>query len=116
GELAAAVRDAGAGRVLAAVAALRPWSEAAHADARAAIAEAFAAAGVPAPAAGTVPVEVAPGEPLPRGTPVRLRDGETTLDGTVLDARGDELTVRVAGPAGYTFPTVARVRVEPVAP
>jgi hypothetical protein len=56
------------------------------------------------------------GRPLPRGRAVRVAAGGRVAEGTVVDGRADQVTVRVAGGGGFTFPTVAALAAEPVQP
>jgi len=44
---------------------------------------------------------------------VRTRSGSEVVTGRVVDSRSDELTLRVQGPHGVTWPTVRAVDCEP---
>lgn len=60
----------------------------------------------------TTPVPIA--RPLARGRAVRVRSGAQWLAGTIADGSSEQVTVRIPGPRGVTFPTVPLVDCEPV--
>lgn len=111
-EQRAALESVRAGDVLAGVARLEPAFATSRDEVRSLLAEAFEAFGgavpVPGPAA-----DIPPPMPLSRGILVRARTGGGIADGQVVDARADEVTVRVRNERGLVFPTLPRTAVEP---
>ncbi len=53
-------------------------------------------------------------KPLARGREVRLVQATGTRSGTVIDSRSEQVTLRVATPRGFAFPSVPSLCCEPV--